>query len=71
MISNTDHAEEMFRGQSKKPLYVTSAGISQVQAASNIGKMAGRFRVPDLLKRVDKKARMGMKTANKEMLSKS
>ncbi len=47
----------MFRGQSKKLLYVTSVGISQVQAASNIAIMAGEFRIPDLLKIADQKAR--------------
>lgn len=54
---NTHIAEVVFRGQSKKPLYVTSVGISQVQAASNIAIMAGKFRIPDLLKIADQRAR--------------
>lgn len=56
-FKNTDIAEEVFRGQSKKPLYVTSVGISQVEAAAKITLMAGKFRIPDLLKLADLKAR--------------
>jgi len=58
-FKNTHIAEEVFRSQSKKPLYVTSVGISQVQAASNIAIMAGKFRIPDFLKLADQKAREG------------
>lgn len=50
-------AEEVFRGQSKNPLYVTSIGIPQAEAALNITRMAGKFRMPDLLKQADQKAR--------------
>lgn len=64
-FKNTDHAEEVFRGQSGKPLYVTSAGVSQVHAASNIAAMTGKFRIPDFLKIVDQKARLCLKSASK------
>lgn len=56
-FKNTHIAEVVFRGRSKKPLYVTSIGISQVQAASNIAVMAGKFRISTLLKIADQKAR--------------
>lgn len=56
-FENTNIAEEVFRGQSKKPLYVTSVGISQVEAAAKIALMAGKFRMPELLKLADLKTR--------------
>jgi deoxyribonuclease V len=50
-------AEKVMRGTSKQPLYVTVAGIELPVAAANIGMMAGDFRIPTLLKRVDRLAR--------------
>ena len=44
---------EVFRGGSKKPLYVTSAGIDLYEASERIRKMHGAHRMPALLKRVD------------------
>ncbi|GAK59480.1 putative endonuclease V [Candidatus Vecturithrix granuli] len=55
------HATEVFRGNSKRPLYVTSIGLSQEDAASRISAMSGEFRIPTLLKFVDQLARKGMK----------
>ena len=46
------HAEVM-RGESKKPLYITSVGIDELEATQFIASMAGKFRVPTLLKLVD------------------
>lgn len=45
------------RGRSKAPLYVTAAGTDRLQAAARIKQMHGRFRIPTLLKRVDRLAR--------------
>jgi deoxyribonuclease V len=50
-------AVEVFRGGSKRPLYVTSAGIDPHEASERIRLMYGAHRVPVLLKRVDLLAR--------------
>lgn len=39
-FQETDIAEEVFRGRSKKPLYVTSVDISQIESAANIAMIA-------------------------------
>ncbi len=44
---------EVFRGGSKRPLYVTSAGVDPREASERIRLMHGAHRVPALLKRVD------------------
>ncbi len=48
---------EIFRGSSRRPLYVTSAGISLEEAKRGIETMAGRYRIPRLLKKVDQVSR--------------
>ncbi len=50
-------AIEIFRGKSRKPLYVTSAGIDLGEASQRIKVMHGNHRIPALLKRVDLLAR--------------
>jgi deoxyribonuclease V len=50
---------EILRGRSKRPLYVTSAGIAPHLAAERIKAMYGAHRVPTLLRRVDLLARYG------------
>ena len=50
---------EVLRGRSKRPLYVTSAGIDPHLAAERIKAMHGPHRVPTLLRRVDLLARQG------------
>ncbi|MDP4089828.1 MAG: endonuclease V, partial [Bacillota bacterium] len=49
--------KEVFRGKSSKPLYVSSAGIDLDYSADFIRNMKGRFRIPDLLKEVDRLSR--------------
>lgn len=44
---------EVYRGESKKPLYVTAIGIDQTEAAHYIATMHGPFRMPTLLKLLD------------------
>ena len=44
---------EVFRGGSKRPLFVTSAGVDPHEASERIRLMHGAHRVPTLLKRVD------------------
>lgn len=51
------HAVQVFRGSATRPLYVTSAGVATAEAARLIQHMAGKFRLPDALRRVDALAR--------------
>jgi deoxyribonuclease V len=44
---------EVYRGDSRTPLYVTAVGIDIEQAKLNILKMHGAYRLPTLIKRVD------------------
>jgi deoxyribonuclease V len=48
---------EVFRGSSKNPLYVTSAGVAPDDAKTFIRSMHGDYRVPGLLQRVDRLCR--------------
>lgn len=52
-----DHAIEVVRGGSTRPLYVTAAGVAPAQAARWVAQMEGRFRLPDALKLADRLAR--------------
>ena len=45
---------KVYRGISKKPLYVTSIGINVDIAAEKIKSMDGEFRMPTLLKQLDR-----------------
>jgi deoxyribonuclease V len=47
----------VMRGESKRPLYVTSAGIDVNQAAALVRSMHGEHRIPTLLKAVDRLCR--------------
>jgi deoxyribonuclease V len=47
----------VYRGGSDNPLYVTSVGIEIDIAKKLVATMSGRFRVPTLLKRVDRACR--------------
>lgn len=45
---------ELLRGKSKNPLYITSIGIDIENAREHISKMSGDYRIPKLLKELDK-----------------
>jgi deoxyribonuclease V len=47
------HAVPVLRGASARPLYVTAAGLPRAEAAALLLRMAGPFRLPDALRRVD------------------
>ncbi len=49
------------RGGSKRPLYVTSAGMDVASAAKLISAMHGRFRIPTLLAAVNRLVRSSRK----------
>ena len=46
-------AERVVRGGSKKPLFVTAAGIAMKDAAAAVRSMHGPYRIPTLLARAD------------------
>jgi deoxyribonuclease V len=52
-------ARPVVRGTSRRPLWVTAAGIGPDTAADRVRGMHGPFRVPTLLKRVDHLCRQG------------
>lgn len=54
---DTTHAVELCRGNSTRPLYITSIGVDYRQAAKHIEAMAGEHRMPTLLKLVDRLSR--------------
>jgi len=56
-LSNTKNVREVLRGESQKPLYVSSMGIDIDQAAEKIRNMKGEYRFPEMLKLVDRKGR--------------
>jgi len=51
------HAIPVIRAGSARPLFVTAAGLPLPEAASLVRKMAGRYRLPDALRRADALAR--------------
>ena len=53
------HAVPVVRGSSGRPLFVTAAGIPRADAADLVRRMAGRYRLPDALRRADTLARAG------------
>lgn len=55
-FASLESGHEIFRGESKKPLYVTSTGDLEL-AKSSIKNMFGKNRIPVLLKRADQLCR--------------
>jgi deoxyribonuclease V len=53
------HAVPVVRGSSLRPLFVTAAGMPCADAADLVRRMAGRYRLPDALRRADTLARTG------------
>ena len=53
------HAVPVVRGSSVRPLFVTAAGMPIADAAELVRRMAGRYRLPDALRRADTLARTG------------
>ncbi|PTY01472.1 endonuclease V [Verrucomicrobia bacterium LW23] len=47
------HAIALRRAGSSRPLYITAAGMEPAVAAQHVAAMAGAFRIPTLLRRVD------------------
>jgi deoxyribonuclease V len=53
------HAVPVRRAASASALFVTAAGMSRADAADLVRHMAGRYRLPDALRRADALARTG------------
>jgi len=51
-------AAQLLRGKSKRPLFVSAAGIDLVEAIHLVNSMHGPNRIPTLLKRVDQLSRI-------------
>jgi deoxyribonuclease V len=54
---NDTWSERVYRGESRKPLFVTAAGVETARAAALVASMHGKHRIPTLLKQVDRLAR--------------
>jgi deoxyribonuclease V len=65
-FATATHAIAVLRGTSTRPLFVTAAGMPRADAAELVRRMAGRFRVPDALRRADQLARTGPPAALQE-----
>ncbi|HET91272.1 MAG TPA: endonuclease V [Chloroflexi bacterium] len=50
----TPDEARLFRGGSRRPLYVTAVGVGQTEAKEFVMRMCGVHRTPALLKRVDR-----------------
>lgn len=55
--NNSETVVEVFRGESKNPLYVSAVGIEKEKAAEQVKKMFGDYRLPHLLKIMDQKTK--------------
>jgi deoxyribonuclease V len=51
------NARKVYRGKSRRQLYVTAAGMDADEAAEHVLRMHGSFRIPTMLKRVDRLCR--------------
>ena len=58
-LRTATHAVPVLRGSSARPLFVTAAGMPAPDAAGLVRRMAGRYRLPDALRRADTLARTG------------
>lgn len=50
----------VLRGESRRPLFVTAAGMDADEAARHVGRMHGDHRIPTILALVDAEARAGL-----------
>ena len=55
---------ELYRGKSRRPLYITSVGMDSEEAMQLIRSMHGRHRIPSLLRQADCLCRQGSTAAN-------
>jgi deoxyribonuclease V len=53
-FKGAQQTQQVFRGRSRRPLYVTAAGMDVLTAASHVRSMHGPYRIPTVLKLVDR-----------------
>jgi deoxyribonuclease V len=63
------HAVPVVRGSAVRPLFVTAAGMPGAEAADLVRRMAGRYRLPDALRRADTLARTDPPRAQHDRLT--
>lgn len=56
-MQRSGECSSVLRGESETPLFVSAVGVDLAEAAAAVQSMHGRFRIPTLLKRVDRLAR--------------
>lgn len=56
-LRGDDWSIPVLRGVSRTPLRVTAIGMDQGEAAAHVRAMAGAYRIPEMLKKVDRMAR--------------
>lgn len=54
---NKKNVKELFRGESKKPLYITAIGMELNTAFEHVKSMDGSYRMPTLLQILDTKTK--------------
>jgi deoxyribonuclease V len=54
---NEEYVREVRRGESENPLYVSAVGCDLEEAAESILNMHGKYRIPTMLKEVDRLGR--------------
>jgi deoxyribonuclease V len=52
-FSNKETVKELIRGNSKKPLYISTIDYPIDKAMENLKKMSGEYRLPTILKQMD------------------
>jgi deoxyribonuclease V len=57
--NNTLNVAEVYRGNSKHPLYISAVGMDLEKAARRVKEMHGGYRIPTLLKMVDQETKAG------------
>jgi deoxyribonuclease V len=53
-------SERVYRGESRRPLYVTAAGVDTAKAAALVARMHGKHRIPTMLQLADRLARSAL-----------
>jgi deoxyribonuclease V len=56
----------VYRGSSRRPLFITAAGVATADAARLVSAMHGVHRLPTLISRVDRLAREGVMPLSKQ-----
>ncbi len=56
-FAGTPESAELYRGASRRPLFITSAGIDLETARRDIASMHGCHRIPELLRLADRESR--------------